>query len=208
MNVRKKSPALAVLLSIIPGLGHVYAGEVGKGLVLFVGTGLAMFLMVIIPGLGAASSFAGAWFGGGIDFMGPNMAVAVTAPLFFVVVAPALVIYSMASSHRSIVNHNAAIDGALGDGPAETAGSAGIGGAVGASPAAASGNGRGEWLVAPGQAMLWGVVLSAIGLVLILPPLFPSIFVSAGRLWPLLLVVVGGAVIWGATSSGRLGRDR
>ncbi len=208
MNARKKSPALAVLLSIIPGLGHVYAGEVGKGLVLFVGTGLAMFLMVIIPGLGAASSFAGAWFGEGIDFMGPNMAVAVTAPLFFVVVAPALVVYSMASSHRSIVSRNAAIDGGLVYGPAEQTGVAAPSETAGAAPALSSANGRGEWLVAPGQATLWGVVLSAIGLVLILPPLFPSIFVSAGRLWPLLLVVVGGAVIWGATSSGRLGRDR
>jgi len=218
MDIRKKSPGLAVLLSLIPGLGHVYAGEAGKGLLLFVGTGLAGFLMVLVPGLGAVSSLAGSWSSGVFDPMSAGMAVVVTAPLFVLVIGPALVIYSMASSHRTVIKQNAAIDAGMGLG--SVAGAAGValsgpeagaaadGGLPGALPAAAISPdiGTGDWTVVPGQATFWGAVLAALGVLLILPPLFPGLVTSIGQLWPLALVVLGAAVIWGATANGRMGR--
>lgn len=44
-----KSPWLAALLSIIPGLGQVYNGQIGKGLIFLVGTIIGYFIF-ILPG--------------------------------------------------------------------------------------------------------------------------------------------------------------
>lgn len=219
MIPRKKSPGLAVLLSLIPGLGHVYAGEGGQGALLFLATALTGFLMIIVPGVQfALGSFAGGIPPAGFSPLAGDMTVAVTAPLYVLVVGPALVIYSMASSHRSIVRQNAAINAAEGlvqaggDPAAGVATSAGSGSAdapAGGLPSASRGTGyAGEWTVLTGQAAFWGIVLTALGLLLVLPPLFPGLSVSAERLWPLLLVVLGAAVIWGAAGNGRFGRGK
>ncbi len=219
MTPRKKSPGLAVLLSLIPGLGHVYAGEGGKGLLLFLATALAGFLMIIVPGVQFAfSSIAGGIPSAGYNPLVGDMTVAVTAPLYIFVVGPALVIYSAASSHRSIVQQNAATGAAKGAalaggvpeaGTVTFAGNGSVGAPAGGPPAASWGTGyAGEWTIPTGQAAFWGVVLTTLGVVLVLPPLFPGLSVSAGRLWPLLLVVLGAAVIWGAAGDGRFGRGK
>ena len=39
-----KSPRLAAVLALVPGLGHLYLGQYKKALVFFVGTGLLEFL--------------------------------------------------------------------------------------------------------------------------------------------------------------------
>jgi tetratricopeptide (TPR) repeat protein len=43
-----RSPAIAALLSGIPGLGHVYCGEAVKGAVILLVTGLSWFLFLIL----------------------------------------------------------------------------------------------------------------------------------------------------------------
>ena len=207
MRPRKKSPFLAVLLSLIPGLGHLYAGEAGKGVLLFLGTTLAGFLMVIVPGLQLAfGSLSGAWTNSW-DFqpLAGGMTVAATASLYVLVIGPALVIYSMASSHRSVVRYNEAVDaGGLGSGrPGVVVGSGG-----GGAPAGDGSGGPGSWTLSATQTIFWGLVLTILGALLVLPPLLPGLFVSAGQLWPLLLVVLGLAVIWGVAGNGHLGRRK
>lgn len=191
MRPRKKSPFLAVLLSLIPGLGHLYAGEAGKGVLLFLGTTLAGFLMVIVPGLQLAfGSLSGAWMNSWDFPLAGGMTVAATASLYVLVIGPALVIYSMANSHRSVARYNEAVDaGGLGSG--------GLGS-----------GGPGSWTLSATQTIFWGLVLIVLGALLILPPLLPGLFVSAGQFWPLLLVVLGLAVIWGVADNGRLGRRK
>lgn len=39
----RKSTAVATALAVVPGLGHVYLGQYGKGLGFFVGTGALQF---------------------------------------------------------------------------------------------------------------------------------------------------------------------
>lgn len=44
--VRRRSPIVAGVLGVLPGLGHIYAGEPGRGLAvggIWLGTGLVMF---------------------------------------------------------------------------------------------------------------------------------------------------------------------
>jgi hypothetical protein len=189
MTPKRKSPGLAALLSVIPGLGHVYAGDTGKGLLLSLGTGLAGILMAVVPGVQFA--FSGEWPGGASSPFGPPMTVAVTAPLFFVVVGPALVIYSMASAHALVVKNNAVIDG----GPAGT----GAGRGDSAPP--------GGWVTGPRQAALWGAVLTVLGLFLVVPAAAPGSLGPVLRFWPLLVIATGVAVIAGAAGRGRRGRN-
>lgn len=228
MAPKKKSPGLAVVLSLIPGLGHLYAGEAGKGVLLFLATALGGFLMIVLPGIQLAFSSMNEMWTSSFDPFTAHAAVVITAPLYVLVIGPALVIYSMASSHRSVVQHNEAVDaaydaadglapvGAAAGAPAAapvasaTSTAVGTAGATGATMPAGHGQAGhgGDWLITDGQAYVWGAILAALGAVLVLPPLFPGLFVSASRLWPLLLVVVGGAVIWGAAGSGRFGRGK
>jgi len=213
LRPRKKRPFLAVLLSLIPGLGHLYAGEAGKGVLLFLGTTLAGFLMVIVPGLQLAfGSLSGAWTNSW-DFqpLAGGMTVAATASLYVLVIGPALVIYSMASSHRSVARYNEAVDAA---GSLAQAGVGGgtdgvmVGSGGGGAPAGDGSGGPGSWTLSATQTIFWGLVLTVLGALLILPPLLPGLFVSAGQLWPLLLVVLGLAVIWGVAGNGHLGRRK
>jgi len=205
LRPRKKSPFLAVLLSLIPGLGHLYAGEAGKGVLLFLGTTLAGFLMVIVPGLQLAfGSLSGAWMNSW-DFqpLAGGMTVAATASLYVLVIGPALVIYSMASSHRSVVRYNEAVDAA------GSLAQAGVGGGTDGFMAGPGQTVRPrDWTLSATQTIFWGLVLTILGALLILPPLLPDLFVSAGQLWPLLLVVLGLAVIWGVAGNGHLGRRK
>jgi hypothetical protein len=65
-----------------------------------------------------------------------------------------------------------------------------------------------DWTLSATQTIFWGLVLTVLGALLVLPPLLPGLFVSAGQLWPLLLVVLGLAVIWGVAGNGHLGRRK
>ncbi len=217
MTLHRKSPGLAVFLSLVPGLGHVYAGQGMKGVLLFLGTALAGFLMVIVPGVQFAfgpfaESFAGSFPGAGVfspgwdPFRSP-MAVALTAPLFVLVIGPTLVIYSMVSSHRAVLEWNAAVEAATGVGPARPMGPAGPGAPATPLPSpsrpdSASAAAPDGWAVTASQATLWGAILAALGLLLLVPHLLPGVVISAGRLWPLLLVALGVAVVWGAAGRG------
>lgn len=179
MRVTKKNPAIAVVLSLVPGLGHVYAGETAKGLVLFVATGLAGVLMV----------FAG--------IVGFPLLVAVTAPLYFGVVGPALVIYSMADSYRAVAAANAGGEAAF-RGPCGGSESADGSTAAGGMPHAP---GAGGWWIGIGEATLWGLVLVAVGLFTVLHAAFPAV-VRLGLVWPLSILVIGVAVLVRASGRG------
>jgi hypothetical protein len=176
----RKSPALAVLLSLVPGLGHIYAGETAKGIILFVATGVAGVLMVIAAGLQHAFP----------------LLVAVTVPLYFTVVGPALVIYSMADSYRAVAAANAR-GGAAFHAPSGGDGTAAGSTAVGRTPHAPESG----WWMDIAEATVWGLVLAVVGLFLVLHAAFPGV-VSSGLVWPLLILVIAVAVLVRASGRG------
>jgi len=195
MGAVRKSPAVAVLLSFVPGLGHVYVGQTVKGLVLFVTTGVLGFLMVV---------------GATLQYAVPLLAV-LTAPLYVVVVGPALVIYSMADSYRAAAAANARAEGASGAAD-ESNGTTGNMPTEGDGARTAEDDGAGPptpsptppgngWSMDLPQATIWGLALTGVGLFLVLRAAFPGV-IRFGLLWPLLILGFGLAVLWRA-----LGRD-
>ncbi len=49
MGLPRKDPALAAIISFfIPGLGHIYAGKVGKGIAILIGSVISFFLMILL----------------------------------------------------------------------------------------------------------------------------------------------------------------
>lgn len=194
MPAKGKSPGVAVLLSLIPGLGHIYAGQTEKGIILFVVTGLAGVLMVIA----AALQFA------------MPLLVAVTAPLYVIVVGPALVIYSMADSYRAATAANTRGETAgrapVADVWGETTGRGAAANARGETASRATA-GNGGWWMNLAEATLWGLLLVVVGLFLVLHAAFPQV-IRFGLVWPLLILVVGVAVLVRASGHGFSGGTR
>jgi TM2 domain-containing membrane protein YozV len=60
MRARTPSPGLAAVLSVVvPGLGHVYAGRLGAGLLWFLATGFG-YWAILVPGF--LIHVASVWF--------------------------------------------------------------------------------------------------------------------------------------------------
>lgn len=79
-SYRRKNPWLAAALSFIPGLGQMYNEQFAKGMGLLLTTGLTFLGVILLPVF--------AWSLTGL----PLLAL---VPLYFIVVLPALVIYSV-----------------------------------------------------------------------------------------------------------------
>ncbi len=61
---KRKSPVIAALLSIIPGLGQVYAGDLLRGFAIIAAMAISFCLMVLVIGF---FTFIGAWIFGIAD---------------------------------------------------------------------------------------------------------------------------------------------
>lgn len=194
----RKSPGLAVLLSLVPGLGHVYVGQLAKGIALFVAASAGWVLLVVAPAVAGPLSL----LNGGADWFALG-GVVVTAPLYLFVIGPALVIYSMADSYRLARNRNATLDA----------------GAASAQPGAAAeaqaGSGRRNAVAPahpansamdPRDVLVWGSVLAGLGALLILGAAAPAAARLVARLWPLLLIGFGLLVIFGHVGNNGRGR--
>ncbi len=106
----KKSPLLAALIGIIPGMGHIYNEQVGKGVFLF-SLCLGIFAVVILSVTGVQFlSFASPEFYHGSLFGHTDIQPAVMSKLFvvlsFFVFLPVLVIFSMADAATTAVKIN------------------------------------------------------------------------------------------------------
>jgi TM2 domain-containing membrane protein YozV len=61
---KRKSPVIAALLSIIPGLGQVYAGDLLRGFAIIAAMAISFCLMALLIGF---FTFIGAWIFGIAD---------------------------------------------------------------------------------------------------------------------------------------------
>ncbi len=140
----KRSPALAAFLSLFPGLGHVYNGEIGKGLAFFCAFATCIFVL--------AESDGGVFFG---------------------LLIPFIVFYNMIEAYRSAERIN--LQSFSGVSPLDEA--------------------------ASGQ--LWGWSLVVLGGVLLAHNLGLFRFQWVAKMWPLLMIAAGVALLRGSLFGGR-----
>jgi len=61
---KRKSPFIAAFLSIIPGLGQIYAGDLLRGFAIIAAMAISLCLMALLIGF---FTFVGAWIFGIVD---------------------------------------------------------------------------------------------------------------------------------------------
>jgi len=141
---QKRSPALAAFLSLFPGFGHLYNGEIGKALAFF-------------------SAFATCVFVIAEDNGGP----------FFALLIPFIIFYNMVEAYRSAERIN--LQFLSGVNPTDE----------------------------PASNQLWGWSLVVMGGLLLLNNLGLFRFAWIGRMWPLLMIGAGVALLRGSVFGSR-----
>ena len=138
-SAHKRSPALAAFLSLFPGFGHLYNGEIGKALVFFSAFATCIFVLS--------------------DTNGGNA--------FFGLMIPFIVFYNMIEAYRSAERINLQ--------------------SLSGQPATDE----------PSSNRLWGWALVVMGGLLLLHNLGLFRFEWVAKLWPLLLIAAGFALLRG-----------
>jgi len=141
---QKRSPALAAFLSLFPGFGHLYNGEIGKALAFFSAFATCVFVV--------AEDHGGAFFG---------------------LLIPFIIFYNMIEAYRSAERINLqALSGV-------------------------------STLDEPEANQLWGWSLVVMGGLLLLNNLGLFRFAWIAKMWPLLMIGAGVALLRGSLFGSR-----
>jgi len=144
-SAHKRSPALAAFLSLFPGFGHLYNGEIGKALAFFSAFATCVFVMVETDG----------------------------ASVFFGLMIPFIVFYNMIEAYRSAERIN-------------------LQSFSGVSP-----------LDEPANNRLWGWSLVVLGGMLLAHNLGVFRFQWIAKMWPLVMIAAGVALLRGTLFGSR-----
>jgi len=145
VSTHKRSPALAAFLSLFPGFGHLYNGEIGKALAFFSAFATCIFVMAETDG----------------------------GSIFFGLMIPFIVFYNMIEAYRSAERIN-------------------LQSFSGASP-----------LEEPASSHLWGWSLVVMGGLLLAHNLGIFRFEWISKMWPLLMIAAGVALLRGSLFGSR-----
>ncbi|MBK5257536.1 MAG: hypothetical protein JJE39_16040 [Vicinamibacteria bacterium] len=143
-STQRRSPALAAFLSLFPGFGHLYNGEIGKALAFFSAFASCVFIV--------AEDHGGAFFG---------------------LLIPFIIFYNMIEAYRSAERINLQ---SLSGVSAEDE---------------------------PASNQLWGWSLVVMGGLMLLNNLGVFRFAWIAKLWPLLLIAAGIALLRGSLFGSR-----
>ena len=141
----RRSPALAAFLSLFPGFGHLYNGEIGKALAFFSAFATCIFVMAETDG----------------------------GSIFFGLMVPFIVFYNMIEAYRSAERIN--LQSFSGVSPVEE----------------------------PASNQLWGWSLVVMGGLLLAHNLGLFRFEWIARMWPLLMIAAGVALLRGSLFGSR-----
>lgn len=144
-SAHKRSPALAAFLSLFPGFGHLYNGEIGKALAFFSAFATCIFVMAETDG----------------------------GSIFFGLMIPFIVFYNMIEAYRSAERIN-------------------LQSFSGVSP-----------LDEPASNQLWGWSLVVMGGLLMAHNLGLFRFQWIAKMWPLLMIAAGVALLRGSLFGSR-----
>ncbi len=186
-----KSPFLAAILSLIPGVGHLYLGLATKGLALLTITLGGFVLMVVAPMVAS---------------MGPRPEAMVSVVVYFLLIAPVCLFYSMFDAYH-IAKGSPVEDLPLGRKKPATDTSAGA--ATGAAAVESAGEQADpaylEYCCAVNnqRSLTWGVILTLTGLLSLGWTVGGYRMTYLLRLWPLVLVALGLVIL-----AGNLRRSR
>lgn len=144
-SAHKRSPALAAFLSLFPGFGHLYNGEIGKALAFFSAFATCIFVMAETDG----------------------------GSVFFGLLIPFIVFYNMIEAYRSAERIN--LQSFSGVSPVEE----------------------------PASNQLWGWSLVVMGGLLFAHNLGIFSFQWIAKMWPLLMIAAGVALLRGSLFGSR-----
>ncbi len=223
---RRKSPFLAGILSIIPGLGQLYNEQFVKGFGILFGLGVGFLFMVVLPGLsfvGIGRSDPLSWaldpFTRGFNAVSLNNGAIFLPIAYVLVVAPIVWLYSLFDAiftARRLNDENGLNQAAPRYMPnAPTTGvmpASGDSPATGGTPATATASvpqgapmapahGRPRRVphdpgLTPREAVIWGIGLVALGLLGLAATLDGALWTIVSRGWPLVLIVGGAYFVW------------
>ena len=172
-----KSPFLAAVLSLIPGVGHLYLGLATKGLTLLTITLGGFVLMVVAPMVAS---------------MGPRTEAMVSVVVYFLLIAPVCLFYSIFDAYHAA--KGSPVDGiSLGSRPAPAPARAGD------SPANQNDPAYLEYRCSlhNQSALTWGVILTLTGILSLGWTVGGYRMTYLPRLWPLVLVALGLVILAG-----------
>jgi TM2 domain-containing membrane protein YozV len=144
VSTHKRSPALAAFLSLFPGLGHLYNGEIGKALAFFSAFATCIFVVAEADG-----------------------------GVFFGLLIPFIVFYNMIEAYRSAERINLQSFSGV------------------------------ERFEEPASNQLWGWSLVAMGGLLLAHNLGFFRFQWVAKMWPLLMIAAGVALLRGSLFGSR-----
>ena len=203
---RRKSPFLAGLLSVIPGLGQLYNEQFVKGFGILFGLGVGFLFMVVLPsldfiGIGGSAPFSRAFdplARGFNPFSIAGNGNIILPIAYFLVIAPIVWLYSLfdaiftARRMNDENGYNRAVGSIVAGGTPVTATEA-----TSSAPAPARLHRvRHDPGLTQREAVIWGIGLVALGLLGLAATLDGALWTVVSRGWPLLLVVGGAYFVW------------
>jgi hypothetical protein len=175
-NGNGKSPFLAAILSVVPGVGHLYLGYIVKGVTIMAVTAGGFVMMVVAPF---------------VTHYEARPEALVSAVLYVLVVGPVCFFYAVFDAYHLARAGRAGAAGGRVAGVAPAGGGAALEPASDAGAAVVGPRGGGEPAAETRSTSTWGGILTGIGLISLIWTHGGKAWHTIFRLWPVLIIAVG-----------------